>query len=186
MFKSTYAHVSLRLQWGEPTFHRWLKHMAMDFVSGVQLFEIGSWHDADCLNEKIYCLKRGEQLIPFTANAKTSKEGRIPLHEFNLRQHRYLHPLAGIPVVHIEISNIGCHPDALPDLPRASAFFVDVWQSQKFSVMNFPSAIERKNIFQSIQEALPVLCFDNYEGVQPNPSICRHISSRVEAWAESD
>lgn len=172
MFISTYGYEQMTEEG-----RRWhgLLHKAIDFDNGIEVFEIGTHSGVDReFDGAIYCLKKGNYRIPFIVK-NVSVISDIPMSSFNKKTLRYINPAVTFPEVSIRLSSLGKELTKIP-LLRARLYYKDVWNEGEAHGYEFSSSSELSNAFKSIQEALPVLLFEDYRStVYPRPSLCRHV-----------
>ncbi|MEJ7805632.1 MAG: hypothetical protein WKG03_06890 [Telluria sp.] len=184
MFISTYG-FELATTWGHTNY--WRFHKAIDFERGIEIFQIGGAMGIDMPFEgPIFCLKQNADYIPFTVEYET-ETATAPISAFNCRDNRYINPLVTFPEVDLTISNFGRDLKSI-GLLRAELSYNDVWGDSEFHGYEFRSAADMNTAFRRIQEALPVLLFDNYESSHmPRPVLCRHVVPfKDEAISEFD
>ncbi|MES2316079.1 MAG: hypothetical protein V4631_01170 [Pseudomonadota bacterium] len=172
MFISTYGYVTGFVEERSCT---GFVHKAVDSERNVEVFKIGGASGVDEPFEgPIYCLKQEGLCEPFCVESVT-QVATVPMTQFDIREGRCINPSIVFPVVKLTISNFGCDLKSIP-LARASLHYMDLWGDGKIHGVEFPSASARSEAFKLIQEALPVLLFDDYELPWPRPAVCRHVS----------
>lgn len=173
MFISTFGFTEV---FHEGQSHKLFAQKAIDVERGVELFEIGSAFSVDTpVLGPFYCLKKDAEYIPFSVHLM-DEISVVPMSEFNLTKWRGNNPSISFPVVHVTISNLGRDPRSI-DLLRGSISCRDVWGDERVHGFEFPASTDKSSAFKDIQEALPVLLFEDYAiPCQPRPVICRHVS----------
>ncbi|MCC2636362.1 MAG: hypothetical protein K0Q68_81 [Moraxellaceae bacterium] len=172
MFISTYGYEQIT---EDGKRHHGLFHKAIDFANGIELFEIGTLMGVDrSFDGPVYCLKKDQARIPFIVQS-ASVISEMPMSAFNRKPLRYLNPAAAFPEVSVKLSSLGHDLKKIP-LLREHIFYRNVWEEGDSHEHKFSENPELNSAFKAIQEALPVLMFEDYRSsINPKPSICRHV-----------
>jgi hypothetical protein len=170
MFKSTYG----RIKNGQLSHRRLYVPKAIDFTNDIEVFKIGAPSgDEVPFSGDIYCLKIKSTHVPFVIYSETVIS-RIKTAEFNTSP--YPHETPGyIPETIVQISHFGSDLKSFR-CGRGTLNYQDCWPNSECHGYEFDSKGEKSAAFAFIQEALPILFFDNYDTYwNPTPTLCRKV-----------
>ncbi|MFC1567834.1 hypothetical protein ACFL3K_01370 [Pseudomonadota bacterium] len=169
MFLSTYG-----ISPTQRGFNRFV-HKAMDFSQGVEVFCIGAIFGEDVPFEgQIYCISYSSTFVPFIIRS-IKPTSYLDIETFN--QSEWCKNRAGkIPITSVYISSFGDDLSKIETGPRGMIAYKKEYWGNEFHGYRFQSNNEKKALFGYIQEALPVLFFDNYSThIESEPSICASV-----------
>ena len=167
MFKATYGYRDIETFWGILPFPQ---YKVVDFIRNIEVFKIGSeiGPDKNSYGE-IYCLKNDDAYIPF--GIRRSVESDIYLRSLDTRSYMkpeakiHLDTEAKIPLINVEIIKFGDDLNSILMDPRAQFIYPNYWSECDYHGYKFTSQSEKNQAFTYLQEALPILFFDDYSSL---------------------
>ena len=176
MFKSTYGYTDEKdlgtySFFVSPPFYK-----VVDFKRKVEVFKIGMESNADEITYgDIYCLKLGNTHIPFGLNSSVESYVSIK----NLRVGKYTRKSeTNIPVINVEVHSLGIDLQSINVGCRGKLHYANLWGETNFHGYSFDSIAEKKEALSFLQQALPVLFFDDYNLLcYSKPYICTKVGS---------
>ena len=176
MFKSTYGYTDEKDLGKYSFFVSPPIYKVDDFKRKVEVFKIGMEFNADEIAYgNIYCLKLGNKHIPFGLNS--SVESYISIKD--LRVGKYTRKSdTNIPVINVEVHSLGVDLKSINVGFRGKIHYANFWGNTGFHGYNFDSIDEKIEALSFLQQALPVLLFDDYDLLcYSMPYICTKVGS---------
>ncbi len=184
MFRSTYDYLAITDLDNPGDAVEVLTRMVVDADSGSRLFALGMVTSPDDPGEPVLCLEQGGRRIPFTVRLR-GRPAWTPLSAVMPGLRQPLRPEAGVLTLDVEIDDVGLHPHQVERGLRSGYFAMsDVWGGERFAPMRFDGASERRAVAHTIQQALPLLFFDDCEGVHAVPTLVRRIGAARADWRD--
>jgi hypothetical protein len=184
MFRSTYDYLGVTDLDNPGDAVDVMTRMVVDVDSGSRLFALGMVTSPDDSGETVLCLERDGRRIPFTVRLH-GRPGWTPLSAFMTGPWPPVRPEAGVLTLDVDIDDVGLHPRQVARGLRSGFFAMsDVWGGERFAPMRFDGASERRAVVHAIQQALPLLFFDDCEGIHAVPTlVCRVGAARAD-WRD--